>query len=56
MEGPQMEVVELTPVDVSSTQVRTAVREGKAIDHLVPAEVAEYIASQGLYATDTRSS
>jgi nicotinate-nucleotide adenylyltransferase len=56
MEGPHMEVVELTPVDVSSTQVRTAVREGKPIDHLVPAEVADYIASQGLYATDTRSS
>lgn len=55
-EGPQMEVVESTPVDVSSTQVRRAVREGRPIDHLVPAEVAEYIAAQGLYATETRSS
>ncbi|MEA2506486.1 MAG: nicotinate-nucleotide adenylyltransferase [Actinomycetota bacterium] len=50
--GPPVEVVEVSPVDVSSTQIRAAVREGRSIDHLVPAEVADYISTRGLYATD----
>ncbi|MBN1188710.1 MAG: nicotinate-nucleotide adenylyltransferase [Dehalococcoidales bacterium] len=36
-------------IDISSTQVRRMVREGLAIDHLVPATVADYIVRHGLY-------
>ena len=34
---------------VSSTMVREAVRQNRAIDALVPAEVARYIRENGLY-------
>jgi nicotinate-nucleotide adenylyltransferase len=49
---PRVEVVEVSPVDVSSTEIRAAVREGRSIDHLVPADVADYISTRGLYTTD----
>jgi nicotinate-nucleotide adenylyltransferase len=45
----QMEAVEVPPEDVSSTQVREAVREGRAIDELVPVGVAEFIQRRNLY-------
>ena len=39
-----------TPMlEVSSTQVRQRIAEGKRIDHLVPQPVADYIARHGLY-------
>lgn len=37
------------PIDISSTMVRTAVKEGKPIDHLVSSDVAKYIKDKGLY-------
>lgn len=36
-------------LDISSTMVRTAVREGQPIDQLVNREVAKYITDKGLY-------
>lgn len=36
-------------LDLSSSMVRLAVREGRPIDDLVPEKVAGYIAAQGLY-------
>lgn len=39
-------------VDISSTQVRAAVRNGESIVALVPAEVAEVIEAEGLYRRD----
>jgi nicotinate-nucleotide adenylyltransferase len=47
--GPPIEVVEVDPVDVSSTQVRAAVRDGRSISELVPPEIAAYIAAHDLY-------
>jgi nicotinate-nucleotide adenylyltransferase len=47
--GLQMEAVEVPPVDVSSTQVREAVRNGRSIDDLVPVAVAEFIERRNLY-------
>lgn len=41
--------VAMAPVRVSSTEVREAVRMGRAIRDLVPAAVAEYIEAHGLY-------
>jgi nicotinate-nucleotide adenylyltransferase len=43
------EMVETSPVDISSTQVRAAAREGQPISHLVPDAVARYVADHGLY-------
>jgi nicotinate-nucleotide adenylyltransferase len=44
-----VEVVEVTPVDVSSTEIRAAVRAGRSIEGFVPPEVAAYIEDHGLY-------
>ncbi len=41
--------VPLPMLDISSTQVRAAVRRGENIKHLVPEKVASYIARHGLY-------
>lgn len=37
------------PIDISSTMVRNAVKEGQPIDHLVNCDVAKYIEDKGLY-------
>jgi nicotinate-nucleotide adenylyltransferase len=37
------------PIEVSSTEIRTAIRAGQEIEHLVPARVAAYIEENGLY-------
>ena len=42
-------VVEIPPVDISATEVRSRVRHGLAIKHLVPPQVAQYITERGLY-------
>lgn len=48
---PQDRVVQVTmsPFDLSSTEIRTRVREGKTIRYVVPAGVEAYIHAQGLY-------
>lgn len=46
----QIEIInDTSPVNVSSTMVREAVKEGKPIDHLVHREVVKYIMNKGLY-------
>ena len=37
------------PIQLSSTDIRTAIREGRDIASLVPARVAEYVKENGLY-------
>jgi len=41
--------IEMPPVDISSTQIRQAVRRGERIDDYVPEEVAQYISRNELY-------
>ncbi|OGR00492.1 MAG: nicotinate (nicotinamide) nucleotide adenylyltransferase [Deltaproteobacteria bacterium RIFOXYD12_FULL_55_16] len=41
--------VAMPPVQVSSTGIREAVRQGRPIRNLVPAAVADYIEAHGLY-------
>lgn len=46
----QIDIIEdFSPNEISSTNVREAVKEGKPIDHLVTREVATYIKNKGLY-------
>jgi nicotinate-nucleotide adenylyltransferase len=46
--GPPM-LIETRRFDISSTEIRQRVREGKSIRGFVPDAVADYIASAGLY-------
>jgi nicotinate-nucleotide adenylyltransferase len=45
----RIEVFELEPQHVSSTEIRERVRSGDPVDGLVVPEVADYIAEHGLY-------
>ena len=39
----------LTPMDISSTNVRALFRQGKSTEHMVPTEVVSYIQEHRLY-------
>jgi len=53
--GGQMDVIEMPPVDVSSTAVRERVAEGQALTGLVPGAVASLIEERGLYREAVRA-
>ena len=42
-------VFKVTPMDISSTQIRDCIRRGRSIQHLVPARVIGHIKERGLY-------
>ncbi|MDQ3916774.1 MAG: nicotinate-nucleotide adenylyltransferase [Actinomycetota bacterium] len=48
-EWPRVHLASVDEVDVSSTEIRRRVNEGRSLDGLVPAVVAEYIRDRGLY-------
>jgi nicotinate-nucleotide adenylyltransferase len=43
-------LIEMPALDISSSEIRRRLAHGEPIDHLVPAEVAQYIAAHGIYA------
>ena len=47
--GSDITVLEMAPVDASSTEIRNRVKEGKSIKDLVPPGVEEYIIEHQLY-------
>jgi nicotinate-nucleotide adenylyltransferase len=52
--GARTVVADFSPPLISSTQVRNAIRAGEPVDHLIPANLAEYIRKHGLYGGDVR--
>ena len=49
VEGYDLNLLHIPPVDVSSSAIRERVSKGLALTGLVPTPVAEYIMAQGLY-------
>lgn len=48
-EGYDLNLLQIPPVDVSSSAIRELVSKGEALTGVVPNAVAEYIMAQGLY-------
>jgi nicotinate-nucleotide adenylyltransferase len=47
--NPPIHVFEVTALDISSTGLRRLIKNGRAIEYLVPRKVAEYIKIKGIY-------
>ena len=54
--GERVRFFEMPRVDVSSSDIRRRVREGRPIRYLVPDEVVNYIGAEGLYRAEVESS
>jgi len=53
--GVTVTMVNVTPVTISATDIRTLVAQGKSVKYLLPAEVESYIISQNLYVSTKRN-
>ena len=48
--GQELRLVHFTPLEISATDVRRRVADGRSIRYLVPDEVIDYIQKHHLYA------
>lgn len=46
---PPIHTMDMPGIDVSATEIRERIRDGKPVDYLVPSEVLGYIRERGLY-------
>lgn len=46
---PRVKLYDVSRIDISSTQIRQFIRQGRSIDGLVPPSVAAVISKEGLY-------
>src|SRR4051794_25199310 len=53
--GERVRFFAMPRIDLSSSDIRRRVREGRPIRYLVPDEVARYIGAQGLYRAEVRA-
>lgn len=49
---PKVRIMECPPIGISSTEIRSRVKQNRPISYLVPESVASYIGKQGLYVGD----
>jgi nicotinate-nucleotide adenylyltransferase len=49
VEGKQPQIVEMSPLDISSTDIRRRVAAADSLDTMTPKRVADYIARYGVY-------
>ncbi len=47
--GAEIDYVESTAIDISSTEIRKSISEGRSVKYVVPDDVIGYIAEKGLY-------
>lgn len=47
--GATIQIVEMSRLDISSSEIRNRVRQGKALDDMVPYHVEQYIREHSLY-------
>lgn len=47
--GADIDLIDADPLEISSTEIRGAMEDGKLLSHLVPESVAEYIKKNRLY-------
>ena len=52
---PRVQVLKMTLIDISSTDIRERIQQGLPIDHLVPPGVAEAIQEGNLYADTSKA-
>ena len=52
--GKKAVLVNITPIGISSTEIRNLVRQGKSLKYLLPAEVQSYIITNKLYRTECK--
>jgi nicotinate-nucleotide adenylyltransferase len=53
--GVTVTLLNVSPVTISATDIRTLVAQGKSIKYLLPAEVESYIISQNLYVSTKKT-